>query len=210
MRLTSAEAINTIHNCAVLYNKNLLGKNVLFVTHSNGSFDYFETKFLARNFKHFTGVVSALESTLFFRAALNNKISSKDINLSKDGVTELKLAVLPTLMNIHVVARMVGDYNYSKSLLITDKIAGTVTSAMGFVKDNNYYVPNTVIKEDMRNLIVKPQRRVAAIFLKAQSEKLYTTNTYVAKGFKIENGTAFELNGVNFKDLISDINLTPP
>ena len=134
MRLTNAEAIKIIHNCAILYNKNLLGKNVLFVTYSNGSFDYFETMFLARNFKHFTGVVSSLESTLFFRAALNNKLSFKDINLSKDGVTELKLTVLPILMNIHVVARMVGDYNHSKSLLITDKIAGTVTSAMGFVK----------------------------------------------------------------------------
>ena len=32
-------------------------------------------------------------------------------------------------MNIHLIARMVGDYDNSKSYLVTDKLAETVTAA---------------------------------------------------------------------------------
>ena len=150
MGLTKEEALRKIHNCAIAYKENLIGKNILFVTLIGNKYLYFETAFHARNFLHFTGVVSSLRSTMFFRAALKNKLSTHDIELITDGTTELKLEVLPKLMNIHLTARMAGDYDKTKSLLVTDKLAGTTAAVMGFVEDNGYYIPNTVMKEDLQ------------------------------------------------------------
>ena len=188
MKSTKDEVIKKIRECAILYNKNLVGKNVLFITIGDNKPYYFETVFLPRNFLHFTGVKTSLNSTLFFRSAVNNKLSIDDITISTDGTTELKLLVLPTLMNITKTARMVGNYDNSKSLLISDKFAGTVTSAMGFVEtDNGYYIPNTVIKEDIRQITKRPQQKIAATFIKNQKDKKYTYLTYIAKGFTIDD-----------------------
>jgi len=40
---------------------------------------------------------------------------------------------------------MVGDYDNSRPLLITDKLAGTVTVAMGFLAVDGLYIPNTAL-----------------------------------------------------------------
>lgn len=188
MRLTKSEAISKIYNCAVLYQKNLMGKNVLFIGANENKATGFEAIFLPRNFQHFTGVGTNLKSsTLFFNAAVNNELSEKDIIITTDGTTELKLEVLPTLMNIHVTARMFGDYDNSKSLLVTDKLAGTQTAAMGFVEDKNYFYPNTVLNDDLRNLTIKPRQRVIAIFVKNQKDKIYNQLTYIPKGMTIDD-----------------------
>ena len=42
---------------------------------------------------------------------------------------------------------MIGDYNYNGNHinLQTDKLAGGINACLGFVKVNNYYVPNNCI-----------------------------------------------------------------
>ena len=187
MSMTKEDAVRRIHECALAYKANLLGKNVLFVTLGNNNTALFETVYLARNFLHFTGTKSSLNSRLFFQAAVDNKLGTKDIAIASDGTTELKLQVLLSLMSIHITARMVGDYGNSKSLLVADKFAGTVTAAMGFVDDNGYYVPNTVLNEDIRRLTQSPRQRIVATFIKDQKEKVYTTLTYTAKGITLED-----------------------
>jgi hypothetical protein len=97
------------------------------------------------------------------------------------------MEVLPILMKIHKVARMAGDYNNSKSLLVTDKLAGTQAAVMGFVEEKGYYIPNTILKEDLRNLVVKPGHRILAIFIKCQKDKRYTELSHIAKGITIED-----------------------
>ena len=91
-------------------------------------------------------------------------------------------------MSIHTTARMVGDYDNSKPLLITDKLAGTITMAMGFIKVNDIYIPNTALKTDMRDITEQAARRkIAAIFTKPRSEKMYKNLTYIAKGISIND-----------------------
>jgi len=187
MRLTADKVLEKIHRCAVLYKDNLLGKNILFVASDKSSMSMFEAIFLARNFLHFTGVGSNLKSTMFFNAALHNKLNRRDITISSGGLTELKLDVLPTLMSIHIIARMVGNYDNSKSLLVTDKFAGTHTAVMGFKEDGGYFYPNTVLNEDLRNLTVSPRQRVVATFVKIRKDLVYTELSYIAKGIFVED-----------------------
>ena len=93
----------------------------------------------------------------------------------------MKLSVLPQVMNIHKVAKMVGDYDFTKSILFTEKIVGTVTACIGFVRDGNYYYPNTTLREDIRTVILSPQKRIIAIFSKQKNEQKYKDCTYTAK-----------------------------
>lgn len=185
---TKTEAIKIIYDCAVLYNKNLSGKNVLFLTEHNHKSDYFETLFMPHNFMHLTGAKSRLNGELFFRAAVNNRLGINDITLATDGTTDLKLDVLPQLMNIHLLARMVGDYENVKPLLITDKLTGTVTMAMGFVFANHVYIPNSALKKDIRDITSQATRqKVTAIFVKPRQNDKYSTLTYIAKGLTIDD-----------------------
>ena len=185
MSKTKAEAIRIVHSAAVAYHSNLVNKNVMFVAVENGKAVLFETSFLPRNFLHLTGIRTNLSSITFFNLSLRDRLREQDIAFTADGTTDKKLDVLNSLMNIQVTARMLGDYDHSKRLLVTDKLAGTVTSAMGFRKDGYYYLPNTSLKTDMRTISIKPIQRVAAVFVKQIQEPMYQDMTYIAKGLSI-------------------------
>ena len=184
---TNEEAIRIIYQCAVEYRENLSNKFVLFITAKDNNTAGFETLFLPQNFKHLTGVGSRLSGADFFGLAVRNRLSPNEITLAKDGTTDLKLDVLPQLMNIHLTARMAGDYDYSKTLLVADKIAGTVTAALGFVQTKNIYLPKTALKADVRDITVQStRRRIIAIFVKPRKDALYRQLTYIAKDISLD------------------------
>ena len=189
MRLkTKEEAIGIINKCALEYKRNLSNKSILFITTTGRTSACFEALFMPQNFKHLTGVRSKLSGSDFFDLAVRNRISPKDISLANDGTTDLKMDILPQLMKIHLTARMVGDYDQSKSLLITDKIAGTVTAAMGFTLAKGVYLPNTALKKDVREITIQATRRkIAAIFIKPRGCGLYKHLSYIAKGITIDD-----------------------
>ena len=181
MRLrTNEEALSIINACAVEYKKNLSSNNLLFVTTGSNRALCFETLFMPHNFKHLTGVESNLSGLDFFDLAVRNRISPSEITLADDGTTDLKLDILPQLMNIHVTARMIGDYDHSRPLLIADKFAGAVTMAMGFVQTNGLYMPNTALKKDVRDITIHAtRRRVTLIFVKHRHDIKYTFLSYI-------------------------------
>jgi len=182
------EAVKIIHDCAVSYDENLSGRNVMFVAIDNGKTTFIETLFTPHNFLHLTGVKTRLRSEQFFIAALSKRLSPDHISFDPGGTTELKLEVLPQLMSIHTRARMVGDYDSSRPLLITDKFAGTVTMAMGFVNKDGFYLPNTALKIDIRDITEQAaRRRVIAIFTKERRALKYTHLSYIAKEFTIDD-----------------------
>jgi len=185
--MSKSEALRIIHNSAVAYKENLVNRNVMFITVNNSKPEIFEASFLPRNFLHLTGVLTKLNSTTFYSLALRDRLNERDIEFTDDGTTAKKLDVLRSLMNIHKTARMVGDYDHSQRLLVTDKLAGTITSAMGFRKDGDFYMPNTALKTDVRTVSKKPVQRIAATFIKNIQDDKYTDLTYLAKGFKIED-----------------------
>jgi hypothetical protein len=202
--VSKAEALRIIHNCATAYKANLAHKKLLFITVKNHLPAHFEAVFLPRNFLHLTGVRSDLDSMEFYNLAVNDRLRENEFEFNLDGTTIKKLNVLPVLMNIHFSARMAGDYDYSQSLLVTDKLAGTVTAAMGFKKKDSLYVPNTSLKVDLRDISIRPIQRIAAVFIKDRREEKYTRLTYIAKGLKIDDA----IFKPSLRDKVDSVNLT--
>jgi len=184
---TKAEALRIIHNSAVAYKNNLLNRNVMFVAEKDDVTQLFETKFLPSNFRHLTGIMTNLNSTRFFEAAVGNKLKESDIQFARDGTTQKKLDILFSLMNIHKTAKMAGDFEGSHKVLLSDKIAGTTTAVMGFVKDDNYFVPNTIIKDDVRQLTRKPTLVISAIFIKPDKQSVYSEISFLRSGMTVEH-----------------------
>jgi len=183
------EIIKIITTCAKEYKKNLENKNLFFIFEYKQRVGYFETVFLPRNFLHLTGIEinGSIKSTDFYELCLRNQLSPSAFETTPNGTTDMKLSILPQLMKIHKTAKMIGEYDFSKSFLVTEKIAGNVTACLGFIRDGDYYIPNTALKEDIRNITAKPQQRVIAIFRKDKEEVKYSLLCYTAKGVQFEN-----------------------
>jgi hypothetical protein len=170
------------------YDKNLCGRNVLFVTLNDGEPMCFETFFKASNFLRLTGVKTDMKSGRFYDAILNNRLSPDEITFDHSSTAEIRLDALTKLMSIHITARMIGDYGNSRPLLITDKYAGTVASAMGFINVKGMYLPNTVLRKEIRDIKAQATRRkIAAIFVKPWRDTEYKSLTYIAKGLTADD-----------------------
>lgn len=143
-----------------------------------------------KNFLHLTGIKTTrniTSSTDFFEKLLLRQINCKDIIVEKKDMVERKLSVLPYLMSICSNAKMVGEYDSSRPLLRTEVLAGGVRACIGFVKGNGeYYVPNTVLKEDLRNITKSPQQRVLVVFRKDISQDKYQEVCKIAKGVSLD------------------------
>ena len=64
---------------------------------------------------------------------------------------------------------------------MAEKIAGTTTAAMGFVKDDLYYYPNSALQTDVKTICEKPFLKVSATFIKEIDDERYSKLTYIAK-----------------------------
>ena len=69
-------------------------------------------------------------------------------------------------------------------------------------KNIKYFVPNTLLKEDVRNLTNHPQERILAVFKKAINEQYYLINSYLAKGVDLEK----ILSNKNMSIFVKNIN----
>ena len=90
-------------------------------------------------------------------------------------------------MDISRSAKMVGDFDFSKSVLYTEKLVGNVSAALGFVCEDHYYIPNTALKEDIRDITAKPQKRMLAILRKPVNQPCYQEICYMAKGLTLQD-----------------------
>ncbi len=200
------EKIKEICEMAKIYDKNLKGKNLMFIFENklNKKLDYIETQFLANNFMHLTGISikKIKSSTEFYRLCLNNKLSYKQVMEKQNGTTKLKLEVLPQMLNIGKNARMVADYSNSKVNLYTEKLIGNIRCSIGFINVKGYYLPNTIIKEDIRQISQKETiSRVIAILEKTTNQKEYSNITYICDNIDI----CSIVSKINIKNKISNV-----
>lgn len=198
-RYTKKEAISIVVSCAEAYRNELEGRSILLLcTDKHKNLIDVEFTFAAENYLHLTGLkvkgrypntegaeptegVEELTAKDFYRRCLAHKLSANDFEMAEDGTTDMKLDVLPSLICKNLSASMVGDFNGQKPKLVTDKLAGGVKACIGFVKDGSgVFVPNTVLKEDIRFLI-NGALRVVAVLRKRTNEQAYEEITYVAK-----------------------------
>lgn len=185
--------LKTLIETAKLYQENLADKNLLVIyqDRSTKKYLYVEFVFYKSNFLHLTGVNfkdstdENMKSVLFFNKCINNELSLNDFTYRSDGTTRMKLDILREIVSINKTATMIGDYNQSRPTLITDKISGSVSACMGAVlNEKNYYVANTALKEDLRN-VVSEWHPIKAIYVKNIDEKKYNIANYTryAKDF---------------------------
>lgn len=184
------EAIKQICTLAKQYDLNLLNRNIIFIFNYNDTYQYLETAFFNRNFLHLIGVKlldSSNTPTNFYNQCLTNRVPINSFELKKDGTTELKLRVLPSLFNLSGY-KMIGEYNKTKNFLITEKLCGGIHGCIGFVKDgaSKYNVPNTSLQEDIRNLVRKTYR-IVAVLGKSTSERYYNRLIYTDKNTNLRS-----------------------
>ena len=147
-----------------------------------------ETQFKAEYYLHLTGVETngGIDALQFYSLCMNSQLKTSDFELRPDGTTELKLSVLDRLIHVESAAKMLGDFNHTRPKLYTEKIVGNIYACMGFVMSGNsqFYIPNTTLKEDVRDVVTKAHQ-VVAIFSKPVSEPVYTKLLYQAKSFEL-------------------------
>lgn len=193
-KFTKDEAIKIVVQCAQAYQKELDGKSLLFLcTDKHKRVFPFEFSFYGNNYLHLTGLKApkgadgesaGLFANDFYQKCLDHKLSPVDFEFSEDGMTHMKLEVLPTVISKNLQAKMIGDYNSSKPRLYTEKVAGSTNACVGFILDQTMqkYVPNTVLQEDVRDM-TKSALRVIAVYRKAITAPQYEEQTYTAKKF---------------------------
>lgn len=186
--MNKKQAVSIISRCAKTYKKQLDGYQVLFIYRdANNHSEYTEVQFRSYNFLHFTGVAlrPGLNATDFYRFALNSKLSENDFSFKDNHTTELKLQILHTIMNIDTRARMIGNYVGTHLELYTEKVTGTTTACLGLIRKDSCYIPNSVLSEDIRNIVPKPPGKIYAVFKKRIGNSLYTQLTYKSKNLNI-------------------------
>ena len=204
------QIIDTLKKCANDYKMNLENKKIIFIIENKDqTLSKFEVAMFPRNFKHFTGLElldngRKVDSIEFYKRCLRNSINENNIIL-KDSTNYSKLEILPQLMNLDKTAKMIGQYDNSKIYLQTDKIIGNINACMGFIRGTKEYIPNTVLKEDIRNR-TKERKKVIAILKKKLLDNSYRKITYLKKNydiFKLLECKNIE-NLIDFKNLTSN------
>lgn len=187
------EIIQVLNNCAKEFHKNLENKKIMFVyKESNKNINYIETMFLSYNFFHLTGLKitnsQILNSKIFYQKLLKKQININDFQF-KNNISKWKLEILPQIIKIEKLANQIGVFANSGKLLKTDILVGTTrNSCLGLksIEKNQIYVPNTILKEDIRKITAK-RNRIVAIFKKDLKQSKYEKITYIAKSTNIKD-----------------------
>ena len=171
--MTKKEALQIVFSCAASYKENLAGRSLLFVTtDKHKTVRCLEVSFDGSNFLHMTGFKlnkKEISANNFFSMCCDKRLSESDFEFAADGTTEMKMRVLPGLVQKHLSAKMVGDYNLSQPKLYTDKLAGSVGACMGFVRN------------DIRSMVKGSADRIVITYRKQRGDALYTEIVYTAK-----------------------------
>lgn len=170
------------------YNALLLDKNFLFIGGGidGGIYSSFEAIFEKRNFMHLTGckIEKGKSANQFFDMCMQKRLSPSIFSFVPEA--KLKMDVFSSVFSLPYSAKMMGDFSDGGNFLYTEKIAGTVCACMGFTLGDRapYYSPNTVLKEDIRNITAAPIK-ILAVYQKATSADKYdATPVSIAKNLK--------------------------
>lgn len=186
--MTKKQALLIITQCAKQYHQYLENNQVAFVyRNQNNHSNFTAVQFHSHNFLHFTGVSVKAEMTAnnFYRAALNNRLSENDFFFKHPYTSAQKLKILPTITNIDAKARMIGTYTGPHVKLYTEKVTGTTNACLGLIHTKNYYIPNSVLNEDIRSITPKPPGKIYAILKKTIKSPYYTRLTYKSPNVSI-------------------------
>lgn len=182
--MTKTEIISIVHKCACTYEARLSNTQIMFIyLDAQNQLDFVEVRFRPHNFLHFTGLMprEGISANKFYYLILNHKLSPKDFSIGRPFHTERKLQILSKITVIDQIARMIGDYIGPRLELYTEKIIGTTSACLGLIFKNNYFIPNTILYEDIRDISQPPLGKIIAAFKMKSSEHHYMTLIYKKK-----------------------------
>lgn len=185
--MDKTNAIKIVTECAQLFERELNGKSlIIFCLENKINTSTLELVFREEQFMHLTGIKPRngkiiLSAKRFYQKCLNNKLQQDEFDFSPDGTSEIKLEILPYILCKNLHANAIGDFNGSTIKLMSDKLIGNQRAFLGFINVyKDYYIPNTLIKGDIRDY-AKNRKRIIAILRKEQNDKTYEEITYIAK-----------------------------
>lgn len=182
------EALQTMLRAAKLYRDNLCSKKLLVVFGDEKKPDFIEIKATGENFVHLAGIKTSVPSGDFYSRLLDKRISTKDFSFKSDGTSQLKLSVIESILSIKNSAKMFGDYNNGRPRLYTKKLMGNVSASIGFVPAGKiYFVPNTILKGDIRDDLTKGKHQVLVILAKSLKAKEYEQIVKIGKKVSIDD-----------------------
>ena len=186
MAKTKKEALAIVFAAADLYKTNMVDHSLLFLCMDKHKTTYgLEVTFDRSNFQHLTGLETnpgVISPAHFFQLCLDRRLKESEFSFSSNGTADWKLDALPLILKKNLSANMIGIYNRSQTLLATERLAGNISVCMGFVRDGKTgrYVPNTVLKGDIRNLVYSPDR-IIVTYRKSSKDEKYSDIVYSAK-----------------------------
>ena len=158
------EAVGLIVSAAKRYKEMLCGKQFLLAC---GDSEFREVAFQAHNFAHFTGVrLQNCSAKQFYERALSGKLSASHFNLSGDGNTQRKLAVIGQLPGLFHAPLLYGAFLDSGIFISADYFVG-----------KSFGVPVTLYNEDIRKLTYQPEK-IIAVWEKPIGGERYEELTY--------------------------------
>ena len=92
-----------------------------------------------------------------------------------------KLSILDMVAKINQFSKITTSYNGGRPQLKCSRLVGNTNYAIALQKTGSYYVPSSLLKEDIRNF-GKDQSQVLAIWVKEKTEEKYQQVYYQAKG----------------------------
>ena len=203
--------LNIIKQAALLYDKNLLNKNILFIYLKNNKIEYYEVTFLREHFKHLTGVKTKLNAYEFYYRAKNNRLRIKDFDY-KDNTSALKINNLIKAMDLCSFSKMIGVFKHNKVYVSLKKVTGNNNLILGFDEGESINYPKTLLKGDVRDYTRKVYR-IIGILSKNLSDKKYNTLNYIAKNINAkrfilnnELKNIIDIDKLNFNNIDININ----
>lgn len=170
------------------YKLHLLNNNILIIYTEDNKISYIETMFSNRQFKHLTGIKSELKASDFFKRCYKSIISPRHYIIDPKGTTPLKLNVILQAINFEKTAKMIGTFNRNGIHLSSDIIMGNIRYSLGFVpyeENSQYYVPNTLLQEDIRKITISPVGQIVCMLKKTIHEKEYSNLVFHREHFEM-------------------------
>ena len=174
--MKKAKLLPFLFQAAQDYREVLLGRQFLFIGQKakDGPYPVLECLFRKENFMHLTGcqIAEGLSAKNFFDLCIRKRLGFEMFTYQPDAF--LKKEVFSSVFALPYTARMMGDSGGGGNRLFTEKVAGNVCGCMGFAHDSQLhtYAPNTVLKQDVRNMVVKPVK-ILVVYEKGIGTELY-------------------------------------
>lgn len=171
------EAIQILHRSAIAYREKLAGRVFIVVYRDEfveGGTAYKRIVFSTSNFQHLTGVryTDKADAKVFFQMCCNNRLSPSKLRFSKDGVTHLKLAVLPYLADVMYNRFWIGTSINNDIYINADYFVGDTKNhlSLGIRHANRKDVPVSLKNQSVRHNVDKI-RAVYAVYSRSVSRE---------------------------------------